>query len=196
MTSGDFTVNSDAKGPGSRADGRRLYFKAHITKGRPLARETAASRFAPIGVDAPSAESIKAQLVRVVASRTFAHAAVLRRFIEHIVDSALDGKTDELKEYALGVDVFGRGQSFDPRVDTIVRVQARRLRAKLDEYYRIEGSGDPVLIELPKGCYVPEFRLASGRPALAQTVHAGEVVNVLPIGDVLEAELADRCGSA
>ena len=162
-----------------------------------MARETAASRFEPIGVEGPSTEAVRAQLVRVTASRTFAHAPALRRFLEHVVDSALQAKTDELKEYAIGVDVFGRGQSFDPRVDTIVRVQARRLRGKLDEYYRIEGSGDAVLIELPKGCYVPEFRLVSGRGDIVrEAVPAAEIVDVRAIGDRFEADLAGGSGAA
>jgi hypothetical protein len=112
--------------------------------------QTVASRFETVGVDGPSAEAVRAQLVRMTRSRTFANAPVLRRFLEHIVDATLQEKTDELKEYALGVDVFGRGESFEPRVDTIVRVQARRLRSKLEEYYDTDGRNDPVLIELPR----------------------------------------------
>lgn len=79
--------------------------------------------------------------------------------LRYVVERTLEGKTDELKEYALGVDVFGRGESFDPRVDTIVRVQARNLRSRLEQYYSSpEGRTDPVLIEIPKGRYVVSFR--------------------------------------
>src|SRR5665213_1538221 len=62
-----------------------------------------------------------------------------------------------LKEYLIGLEVFNRQESFDPRVDSIVRVEARRLRAKLDEYYQTEGRDDEILIELRKGSYIPLF---------------------------------------
>jgi hypothetical protein len=119
-----------------------------------------------------SAEAIRAQLARVTASEAFANAPVLRRFLQHLVDQALAGKADDLKEYALGTDVFDRGGSFDPRVDTIVRVQARRLRSKLQDYYRTEGGSDALLIELPKGHYVPRFR-GAGLAATQESSSAG-----------------------
>jgi tetratricopeptide (TPR) repeat protein len=119
-------------------------------------------------------ESVRAQVARIAASRTFQNAPVLRHFLDHITDYAVSGKTDQLKEYALGVDVFARGTSFDPRVDTIVRVQARRLRAKLEEYYRVEGQADAVILELPKGHYVPGFRLAVTEPEGAYVFQVAE----------------------
>ena len=112
----------------------------------------------PVAVD-----RVVDQLARIGASRAFANAPMLRRFIEHVVTEAMEGRADQLKEYSIGVEVFGRGPSFDPRVDTIVRVEARRLRSKLQEYYAGEGCADPVVFELPKGHYVPEFRLAGPR---------------------------------
>jgi tetratricopeptide (TPR) repeat protein len=105
-----------------------------------------------------SADAVAAQLARVTASQTFENAPVLRHLLEYLVTRTISGNTDQLKEYSVGVDVFGRGASFDPRVDTIVRVQARRLRAKLTDYYDDEGQKDPVIIELPKGRYIPNFR--------------------------------------
>lgn len=105
-----------------------------------------------------SADRVLAQVARILASSTFANAPTLRRFLEYVVRHAVEGHPDQLKEYSLGVEVFGRGTSFDPRVDTIVRVQARRLRSKLQAYYGTEGRADPVVIEVPKGHYSPEFR--------------------------------------
>ena len=99
-----------------------------------------------------------AQLRRILDSETFSRTLVLRRFLQFLVERTLQDRTDEIKEYALGVDVFDRGSDFDPRTDTIVRVQARRLRAKLDEYYEGSGGADRILIELPKGSYVAAFR--------------------------------------
>jgi len=100
---------------------------------------------------------VRAELVRVLGSRHFANAPSLSRFLAHIVELALQGRADSLKEYSIGVDVFDRGHAFDPKVDTIVRTQARRLRLKLEEYYRDEGRDDPVAIELAKGHYAPQF---------------------------------------
>ena len=74
--------------------------------------------------------------------------------LQHLVGRTLDGDAGQLKEYSVGLDVFNRGPSFDPHTDTIVRVHARRLRKRLDEYYAGEGRADPILIGLPKG-HVP-----------------------------------------
>ena len=99
------------------------------------------------------AESVRAQLARILSSQPFSNAPSLSRFLRYVVEHTLDGNTEELKEYSLGVEVFGRGEAFDPRTDTIVRVQARRLRSKLKDYYDAEGKTDPIVIELPKGHY-------------------------------------------
>ena len=104
-----------------------------------------------------SADSVREQLRRVIASRYLASAPTLGRLLTHLVERTLEGRGTDLKEYSLGVDVFDRGPSFDPRLDTIVRVQARRLRVKLKEYYEGEGRHDSVIIELPKGGYIPQF---------------------------------------
>jgi tetratricopeptide (TPR) repeat protein len=74
-----------------------------------------------------------------------------------VVEESLLGQPHRLKEYLIGLEVFDRREAFDPRVDSIVRVEARRLRYKLDEYYRIEGREDSVRIVLRKGSYVPIF---------------------------------------
>jgi Tol biopolymer transport system component len=96
-------------------------------------------------------------LSRVLASDAFANAPSLSRFLAFVVDHTLTGKGSDLKEYTLGVEVFDRGVGFDPKLDTIVRVQARRLRSKLHDYYTGEGHDDDVVIDLEKGRYSPEF---------------------------------------
>jgi serine/threonine-protein kinase len=101
---------------------------------------------------------VQAQVDKILASDLFANAGNLSRFLRFIVDQTLDGQGEHLKEYRIAVEVFGRGDGFDPKEDTIVRVQARNLRAKLANYYESEGRGDPVIIELPKGRYAPSFR--------------------------------------
>src|SRR5262249_24818114 len=80
------------------------------------------------------------------------------RFLRMTVERALEGKAAELKEYLIGVEVFDRGAKYDPRVDPIVRVEARRLRSKLKAYYAGDGSDDPIAIEFVSGSYVPQIR--------------------------------------
>jgi TolB-like protein/Flp pilus assembly protein TadD len=105
----------------------------------------------------PSTEAVRAQLERVLANQPFARSERLSRFLRFTVEQALQGNGSALKEYLLGVEVFDRGDSFDPRTDNIVRVEARRLRTSLIEYYATAGRHDGILIELPKGRYVPVF---------------------------------------
>jgi serine/threonine-protein kinase len=107
----------------------------------------------------PSPEQVRTQLDRILASPLFVRSERLCRFLRFTVDLALSGKTDRIKEYTLGRDVFDRNKNYDPRADSIVRVEARRLRKKLSEYYQQAGSLDPVSIEFPPGSYVPVFRL-------------------------------------
>ncbi|MCB1019217.1 MAG: PD40 domain-containing protein [Acidobacteria bacterium] len=105
-----------------------------------------------------SPRDARAALDRLLSSGRFVSSERSSQFLRHIVESALDGRGDELKEYSIGLAVFGRPPSFDPRIDTIVRVQARRLRQRLSDYYDGEGKSDPVRIALPTGSYVPEFQ--------------------------------------
>jgi TolB-like protein len=109
-----------------------------------------------------SAESVRAALERVLASRCFRSAETLSRLLRYTVEQGLEGRGDRLKEYSLGVDVLGRGPRFDPRVDSVVRVEASRLRSRLAEYYRTEGADDPIRIEIPRGSYIP--RITAARP--------------------------------
>ncbi len=107
-------------------------------------------------------EKIVAQLDRILSSKAFRQADRLKRFLTFTVNEALAGRGEQLKEFVIGVEVFGKGPSFDPRNDPIVRVQARRLRSQLARYYQEEGHEDETLIELPKGGYTPVFRAFRG----------------------------------
>jgi hypothetical protein len=110
-----------------------------------------------IGSIAADSRAIREQLRRVLDSPHFVHAHQLQQFLEHLVEATLDGRADDLKEYSLGKDVFRRGESYDPRNDAIVRVQASILRKRLTAYYENGGKSDPIRIDLPKGSYVPQF---------------------------------------
>ena len=143
-------------------------------------------------------ESVREQLARILNSETFAKAESLRRLLDYLVARGLAGNASGLKEYVVGVEVFDRGEHFDPTLDTIVRVQARRLREKLRHYYASEGRRDPVYIELPKGRYAALFRFApvsdaSDAPVLIRTPGSTHLEHGLPTARVplvgREAEL-------
>jgi hypothetical protein len=109
-----------------------------------------------------------AQVDRILQSDTFRASSVLRRLLRYLADKAFSGEADQLKEYTIGIDAFGKPPTYDPRQDAIVRLQIGRLRQKLGEYYRTEGKDDAVLLDLPKGHFrlkwetrptVPDVRL-------------------------------------
>src|SRR6266849_3292451 len=103
-------------------------------------------------------ESIHFVLHKILSSKHFCNSPRHRGFLRFTVTETLAGRDGNLKEYVLGVEVFGRQDSFDPHVSPIVRVGASRVRAKLQAYYDGEGQSDPLTIEFPKGSYVPVFR--------------------------------------
>ena len=121
----------------------------------------------------PSVAQIRAQRDRILAAKLFALSNRMRSLLGYIVDAALEDRADKLKEFTLGIDVFERDESFDPSIDSIVRVEASRLRSKLREYYDSEGKLDPVRIEIPKGHYVPVFHLINQDSDLGES-NAGE----------------------
>src|SRR6202041_1041444 len=124
------------------------------TVGNPIEETTAMLNGVP-------AAEIRSQLDLILRSRAFIQSHRIRRFLQFVVEESLLGQPHRLKEYLIGLEVFDRREAFDPRVDSIVRVEARRLRYKLDEYYRTEGREDGIRIVLRKGSYVPIFEYRS-----------------------------------
>jgi TolB-like protein len=120
-------------------------------------------------------KAIRQQLDRVLASPTFQQVDRLKRFLSFITLEAAAGRADQLKEYVIGVQVFGKEASFDPRTDPIVRVQARRLRTRLVRYYREEGANDDIVIDLPKGGYAPVFKRHAVAPMPRRSIGAALV---------------------
>ena len=102
-------------------------------------------------------EEVISQLGEIQNSSPFASSVRLFKFLSYIVQAELDGEGSELNQLRIGLDVFERNSTFDPSIDSIVRVEAGRLRAKLKEYYTEFGASDPVVIELPKGRYSPSI---------------------------------------
>lgn len=125
------------------------------------AREHVRESAERVGEEKESVRAIVEQLDRVLRSATFQQSDRLKRFLEFVVQEANDGRGGNLKEYVIGVHVFRKHVSFDPRTDPIVRVQARRLRAKLEHYYAGSGQHDALIIELPRGGYAPVFKQRS-----------------------------------
>ena len=119
-------------------------------------------RHRALATDQPiPAEAVTAQLERILANKGFANAGRLSRLLRYVVERTLAGEADQLKEYAVGVEVFDRDDKYDPRLDSIVRVEAGRLRSRLDEYYNGEGAQDEVRIVLPRGGYSNSSRRAA-----------------------------------
>jgi TolB-like protein/Tfp pilus assembly protein PilF len=117
-------------------------------------------------------KAVREQLSRILASKTFLQVERLKRFISFIVGETVAGRGGDLKEYVIGVQVFGKEPSFDPRTDPIVRVQARRLRTRLARYYRDEGNNDDLIIDLPKGGYAPVFKARDEAPSTKRSLTA------------------------
>ncbi|MFY2824163.1 tetratricopeptide repeat protein [Ruegeria sp. MALMAid1280] len=133
----------------------------------------------------PKAE-IEAVLGRILSSDQFVRSKRLCRFLTHIVTEALAGREKELGGYSIGLDVFDRPDNFDPSLDTIVRVEARRLRQALQTYYLENGANDAIRISMPTGSYVPVFETRdkdgnSLPPPKAGDVRRGPVIAVLPL---------------
>jgi TolB-like protein len=108
----------------------------------------------------PARAAIEVALARILASHAFRQSERHRVFLRYVVEATLEGRARCLKEVVIGLDVFGRDlDGYDPRRDSIVRVEARRLRKKLQRYYEVEGDRDAVELRLNAGSYVPQFGL-------------------------------------
>jgi serine/threonine-protein kinase len=124
-------------------------------------------------------DEVRKQLDRILASTSFASSRRMSRFLRFTLLEVLAGRADWLKESLIGVEVFDRDPAYDPRLDSIVRVEARRLRAKLRDYYLGAGRHDPVVVELPVGHYVPCVRRNRSAGA-ATAMHGTALVLVRP----------------
>src|SRR5207248_389416 len=112
---------------------------------------TAARPEVPGLSDVLSSASILREMEKIIASRTFCSAAGQRNFLRYAVGETVSGRGHLLKEYSIGVAVFRKKESFDPRLDSIVRSEARKLRARLTKYFETEGKADPLRIQIPVG---------------------------------------------
>jgi len=122
----------------------------------------------------PPPEAVRAAVERIVASQDFAASDRARRFLSYVVEETLCGRADRIKAFSVAVEVFGRDESFDPQSDPVVRIEAGRLRRALEHYYLLSGREDPVLIEIPKGGYVPTFTARPSAAGIAPPATAGQ----------------------
>src|SRR6201992_769239 len=99
----------------------------------------------------PGEEEVRSELERVLQSPLFSQSDRLGRFLRFAIENTLGGTTDLLKEYVIGTEVYDRKPPYHPSQDSIVRTEARRLRAKLKDYYESEGKHDPVFIYFRPG---------------------------------------------
>ena len=117
--------------------------------------------------NAPDPSVVKQELRRLIESPGLQQAESLRLLLSYLVEQSLDHPQEHVKEYQIAVDVFRRPGSFDPRLDSTVRVQTSRLRIKLIEYYATTGIHDPLVIEIPRGAYSAIFRARTPEAAAA-----------------------------
>ncbi len=138
----------------------------------------------------PPAEAVREQVQRIAVSRTFGKAERLSRFLCFVVDKELDGRADDLKEYLIAAEVFGR-PDYDPAIDSVVRVEASKLRSRLEKYYETDGRHDGIRIEIPKGGYVPVYHV---RPRPDQNIQGTDAPATDP--QVARRRLASAVGVA
>jgi hypothetical protein len=104
-----------------------------------------------------SKDEIRQQLKLIFADRIFSVSDILKRFLLFITEETIDGRSNQIKEYTIGLNVLHKTFAFNPKEDAIVRIHAGRLRRAMNNYYRTTGSSDPIYISIPKGSYVPSF---------------------------------------
>ena len=108
-----------------------------------------------------SQDEIHAQVERLIQSKAFETSEVHRKLLQYLAEKSITGEADRLKEYTIGLEAFGKPPTYDPKHDSIVRLQASRLRQKLTTYYQTEANGDPVVVTLPKGAFKLSFEPAT-----------------------------------
>jgi TolB-like protein len=144
---------------------------------------------------------VRAQLQRILAAKAFSDSPNASRFLSYVVEQTLQGRGQNLKEYTIGVEVFERGESFDPRVDTVVRVEASRVRKRLADYYGSDRRDDAVRIDLPRGGYTPVFTKRAPNPVpfrnwkkflIASGLVLAAVASVWIIRTVVNRAIANR----
>ena len=119
-------------------------------------------------------EANQTQIQRIIQSKAFRTSEVHRNLLQYLAEKSLSGTADSLKEYTVGLDVFAKPESYDPRQESVVRMHVGRLRQKLAEYYRSEGVDDPIFVDVPKGGFKVTFETREVRPDVGMVVAGAE----------------------
>ncbi len=114
----------------------------------------------------PNAKAVAAQLERILNSSDFNASRRLKNFLRFVVTETLKGNAGQIKAYTIAVTVFGRTHSFDPQTDPVVRIEAGKLRSKLEHFYYARAGKEPIRIDIPKGGYIPTFETLLPEAAL------------------------------
>jgi hypothetical protein len=115
----------------------------------------------------PHPEAVREQLTRMLGSPLFRNSRHYPNLLRYVVEETLEGRAGHLKERELGVKVFGRDPAYDSNADPVVRTSACEVRKRIAQYYHEPGHETEVRIDVPAGCYVPDFRLPAARPPAA-----------------------------
>jgi hypothetical protein len=138
-------------------------------------------------------QQIRRQLEKISATEEFQRSKRSSRFLNYIVEETLAGRASRIKAYSVAISVLDRDDTFDPQTDPMVRIEASQLRRRLERYYLTQGAADPVVIDLPKGGYVPVFRLAEvAAPPEVESKHDSRSF----MGPVMSAALATALTTA
>lgn len=134
---------------------------------------------AKLSVHAVDSDEVRQTLEKLLGSRYFVNAHKKKQFLRVICEFYLNGRAEELNEYLLAYDVFGRDTTYQPSADPIVRVVAHEIRKKLEAYYQAEGARDEIRLEIPAGSYQPVFtrhpRVADPEPDAESVAHGLQV---------------------
>ena len=136
-----------------------------------------------------SDDLIRSQLNRILASRGFSNSERLRSFLSFVVEASLNKQTGRVKAYTIATEVFGRQVDFDPQSDPIVRIEAGRLRRRLEYYYGTSGRNDAIRIEIPKGAYVAVFR---SQPVTEGVTHHHKQMPLSKTPEGVQSDLSRR----
>jgi tetratricopeptide (TPR) repeat protein len=134
----------------------------------------------PAGI---SADAVREALARVLEADELRPSPQLSNILRFVVQATLDGRQDAIKGYTIAVEALGRDPSFDPQADPIVRVEATRLRRSLERYYAGAGANDDIEIMVPRGSYVPQFRLRREAAGIAPGLTPGSMPGVEEVPD-------------
>ncbi len=139
-------------------------------------------------------EDVNLQAHRILEHASFRNSPTLSKFLNFIISETVQGRQQQIKEYTIALNVLNRSRDFKPQEDAVVRIHAGRLRRALSDYYITQGINDPIIIQIPKGSYVPEFRAADKSEPIAPLIpfltrkDTHPIVAVLPFRSFCETD--------